>query len=35
MFFVMSKITKLNPAHKMSGVKKNVTYSLSEDKKLA
>jgi len=35
MFFEMSKTTKLNPAYKMSGVKKNVIYSLSEIKKLA
>jgi len=33
-FFVKSKITKLNPAYKMSGVKKNVIYSLSENKKI-
>jgi hypothetical protein len=31
----MSKTTKLNPAYKMSGVKKNVMFSLSEIKKLA
>jgi hypothetical protein len=35
MFFEMSKTTKLNPAYKMSGVKKNVMFSLSEIKKLA
>jgi hypothetical protein len=35
MFFEMSKTTKLNPAYKMSGVKKNVIFSLSEIKKLA
>jgi hypothetical protein len=34
MFFDMDKITKLNPTHKTSGVKKNVIYSLSEIKKL-
>lgn len=34
MFFDMSKITKLNPAYKMSGVKKNVICPLSEIKKL-
>jgi len=31
----MSKIIKLNPAYKMSGVKKNVIYSLSENKKIS
>jgi hypothetical protein len=34
MFFDMAKITKLNPTHKTSGVKKHVIYSLSEIKKL-
>ena len=33
-FFDMDKITKLNPTHKMGGVKKYVIYSLSEIKKI-